>query len=216
MAADNILVLKMTEKGFPKEHMAVMVVALFPFELLFPVLVGGWASRGNPLRPWLVGYPARMLLTLLGCGLLLGFPSSLPIPASYYALTLLLQLGYSLLVNVMFVSQCALFSQVSDPRIGGTYMTLLNTLANLGNTWPKLAVFWLVDQWSCGLSVSEAEQQQPLQQSLWCSRIAGAATDGFYPVSLLCFLLGCLWYAAMRDRVAALGTLDRKAWLTQL
>jgi PAT family acetyl-CoA transporter-like MFS transporter 1 len=32
----------------------------------------------------------------------------------------------------MFVSQMAFFAKVSDPKIGGTYMTLLNTLANLG------------------------------------------------------------------------------------
>jgi PAT family acetyl-CoA transporter-like MFS transporter 1 len=32
----------------------------------------------------------------------------------------------------MFVSQMAFFAQISDPKIGGTYMTLLNTLGNLG------------------------------------------------------------------------------------
>jgi PAT family acetyl-CoA transporter-like MFS transporter 1 len=32
----------------------------------------------------------------------------------------------------MFVSQMAFFATVSDPKIGGTYMTLLNTLTNLG------------------------------------------------------------------------------------
>jgi len=32
----------------------------------------------------------------------------------------------------MFVSMMAFSAKVSDPRIGGTYMTLLNTVANLG------------------------------------------------------------------------------------
>jgi len=32
----------------------------------------------------------------------------------------------------MFVAQMAFFARVSDPLIGGSYMTLLNTLANLG------------------------------------------------------------------------------------
>ena len=35
-------------------------------------------------------------------------------------------------MNAMFVSQMAFFARVSDARVGGTYMTLLNTLANLG------------------------------------------------------------------------------------
>lgn len=37
--------------------------------------------------------------------------------------------------NCMFVAQMALFSRVSDPVIGGTYMTLLNTIANVGSKW---------------------------------------------------------------------------------
>ena len=32
----------------------------------------------------------------------------------------------------MFVCQMAFHAQISDPSIGGTYMTLLNTVANLG------------------------------------------------------------------------------------
>jgi hypothetical protein len=31
--------------------------------------------------------------------------------------------------------QCGFFSLVSDPTIGGTYMTLLNTITNLGGAW---------------------------------------------------------------------------------
>ena len=34
--------------------------------------------------------------------------------------------------QLMFVAQMAFFARVSDPLIGGSYMTLLNTLANLG------------------------------------------------------------------------------------
>lgn len=37
--------------------------------------------------------------------------------------------------NCMFVAQMAFFSRISDPVIGGTYMTLLNTIANVGAKW---------------------------------------------------------------------------------
>jgi hypothetical protein len=36
----------------------------------------------------------------------------------------------------MFIAQMAFFNRVSDARIGGTYLTMLNTLANLGGQWP--------------------------------------------------------------------------------
>lgn len=45
----------------------------------------------------------------------------------------------------MFVASMAFFAKVSDPKSGGTYMTLLNTLSNLGGTWPSTVALWLVD-----------------------------------------------------------------------
>lgn len=45
----------------------------------------------------------------------------------------------------MFVAQMAFFAKISDPAIGGTYMTLLNTVANIGGTWPQALALWFVD-----------------------------------------------------------------------
>ena len=45
----------------------------------------------------------------------------------------------------MFVAVMAFFARISDPAVGGTYMTLLNTLANFGTNWPNTVVLWLVD-----------------------------------------------------------------------
>jgi PAT family acetyl-CoA transporter-like MFS transporter 1 len=53
-------------------------------------------------------------------------------PWYYYALAVLIFGIHQICVYNMFVSQMAFFAHVSDPKIGGTYMTLLNTLTNLG------------------------------------------------------------------------------------
>lgn len=45
----------------------------------------------------------------------------------------------------MFVASMAFFAKISDPAVGGTYMTLLNTLCNLGGNWPGTAALWFVD-----------------------------------------------------------------------
>ena len=39
----------------------------------------------------------------------------------------------------------AFFARISDPAVGGTYMTLLNTLTNLGGNWPATLALWAVD-----------------------------------------------------------------------
>lgn len=45
----------------------------------------------------------------------------------------------------MFVAVMAFFARISDPAVGGTYMTLLNTVCNLGGNWPSTVMLWLVD-----------------------------------------------------------------------
>lgn len=45
----------------------------------------------------------------------------------------------------MFIAILAFFSRISDPRFGGTYMTLLNTLSNLGTIWCNVLVLGVVD-----------------------------------------------------------------------
>jgi hypothetical protein len=48
-AADNISLLKLSEKGFPQEMMALSVVITFPFEIFFPIILGKMAQRA-PLK----------------------------------------------------------------------------------------------------------------------------------------------------------------------
>lgn len=45
----------------------------------------------------------------------------------------------------MSVAGQAFFSRISDPRYGGTYLTLLNTVNNLGTRWPVSLALFLMD-----------------------------------------------------------------------
>ena len=49
---------------------------------------------------------------------------------------------FQIFLYAMFVSIMAFFARVSDPAVGGTYMTLLNTLTNLGGNWPATLALW--------------------------------------------------------------------------
>lgn len=69
----------------------------------------------------------------------------------------------------MFVSVMGFFARISDPIIGGTYMTLLNTVYNLGGNWPNTLVLSLVDDltWATckagsldGLPCQKTEQKE--------------------------------------------------------
>ena len=53
-------------------------------------------------------------------------------PISYYGLILVIFVLHQVTLYSMFVSVMAFFARISDPAVGGTYMTLLNTVTNLG------------------------------------------------------------------------------------
>jgi hypothetical protein len=71
----------------------------------------------------------------------------------------------------MFIAQMAFFNRVSDARIGGTYLTMLNTLANLGGQWPGTIV----------LALKGAINDTP------------GSAKGFYMVAVGSTLLGIAW-----------------------
>eukprot|EP00662_Eupelagonemidae_sp_cell21_P030771 gene30771-25667_t len=67
------------------------------------------------------------------------------VPWAFYSFVCALLVVHGIVSSGMFVSQMALFARVSDPAIGGTYMTLCNTVANLGGNWPGIVSVALVD-----------------------------------------------------------------------
>lgn len=67
--------------------------------------------------------------------------------------------------NVVFISIIAFFSKISDPSIGASYMTLLNTLTNLGSKWITSLSLYLLPQmtwYACKGAVAENPGDVPL------------------------------------------------------
>ncbi|KAL8441646.1 hypothetical protein Emed_007531 [Eimeria media] len=52
---------------------------------------------------------------------------------AFFGVLFLITTLYNICSDLMFVSMMAFFARVSDPRIGGSYMTFLNTVANVGS-----------------------------------------------------------------------------------
>merc|ERR1712086_1213763 len=95
---------------------------------------------------------------------------------------------HSIASNLMFVAQMAFFNRVADERIGGSYMTMLNTVANLGSKWPSTAVMFLVDP----LTTKGCTKLMPgntcasSDQATACKAGGGecvTTSDGFYTLS---------------------------------
>jgi hypothetical protein len=54
-------------------------------------------------------------------------------PLNYFLFYSIINCLYAIVFSAMALTKTAFFTQVSDKKIGGTYMTLYNTLANIGS-----------------------------------------------------------------------------------
>eukprot|EP00741_Cyanophora_paradoxa_P015837 tig00020904_g15289.t1 len=226
-AADAATALKLLDRGFRREDMALLVLVEFPFEIIFAVMAGRWSSGSDPLRPWLNGYRARLLLCPLGALLVYAMPRPVApgagLPLSFYAIVMAYSLIVSLASTAMFVSMCAYFSRISDTAVGGTYMTLLNTLSNLGGTWPKAIVLFLIDYFTTASCRKGSEAVLlPAGQVCTsgdgkdaCSKAGGSCDvgrDGYFVMIVVCLVLGTAILRWLTRTVKYLHTVRESDW----
>lgn len=78
------------------------------------------------------------------------------------------------------VCQGAFFVKISDPAIGGTYLTLLNTASNFGGTWPKLVLLRAMDYATvatCSIGTSRPGEAGPVRSAALISLAIHPQTD---------------------------------------
>ncbi|KAF6119999.1 hypothetical protein HJG60_010336 [Phyllostomus discolor] len=126
--------------------------------------------------------------------------------------------SYALQVTLysMYVSIMAFNAKVSDPLIGGTYMTLLNTVSNLGGNWPSTVALWLVDPLTVKECVGASNQncRTPGAVEL-CKKLGGScvtALDGYYVESIICVLIGFGWWFFLGTKFKKLQDEGPSSW----
>lgn len=195
--------LKMIEKGFKREDLAAAVLIDFPFQILGGWLAAKWSRGDRPLKPWIWAFWPRLGFAFVATLIVYWFPTP-PYSFSFFGLVVVHTVLSSFSTTVQFVGISAFHTRVSDPLIGGTYMTLLNTFTNMGGTWPKWFVLKGVDLFSVatcqvmesGLELAvEATECVSDHGKALCKEINGQCiteTDGYYIVSAICMGLGLL------------------------
>lgn len=125
-ANDAATSLKLLDKGFSQEDMALTVLIDFPFELGLGYYVGKWSSEYPPLQLWCWAFIGRLVAAAFAQFVVMIFPTEGV--TSWYLLTVILEHVFSTSMNTtMFVAVSAFHAKIADPVIGGTYMTLLAT-----------------------------------------------------------------------------------------
>uniref|UniRef100_A0A8C9H851 Acetyl-CoA transporter n=1 Tax=Piliocolobus tephrosceles TaxID=591936 RepID=A0A8C9H851_9PRIM len=133
--------LKMLKRGITKEEFALFNPFYIPLSIISPAIIGKIIKSSKPLNIFYYGYILRYLSNLI-------LSTLLPITHyvysnkfhlcqfyfySYYSYIFLAQVFNHLCIDIMTVSSMNFSNIISDPHIGGTYMTFLNTINNLGS-----------------------------------------------------------------------------------
>lgn len=264
--------LKLLERGFKREDLAVTVLIDVPFEIIFGYYVAKWSSdnknnyednvtttdsdnneedddnddphekmlrrRKNSilrrinyylvgdagvLTPWLYGFLGRLIAAALGSYVVYKFPEDGIVTTHYFILVIIQHLLGSFMNTVQFVGISSFHTRIADPILGGTYMTLLNTLSNFGGTWPRIIVMSMINYFT----VSRCEMPSIGKDYLFngsnknhdCkidSDPLGKITivrDGYYVVNALCIILGLLLYFGfLKGQAQKLQHLPISSW----
>jgi PAT family acetyl-CoA transporter-like MFS transporter 1 len=210
--SDKVKFLKAVEFGMSKQTTALLApTIILPLGIAVPIIATK-VFKGHPLKQFMTAYKLRVtLVPLLDVLMLLAvraFHASTDKSSSaiFWAAVIGSTALFSIVDSMQFNAQMVFFAHRVDPAIGGTYMTLLNTAANLGSTWPASIVMYMVGQ----LSVSPT-----------CSMMDGVekcegGVEAYFPLQLVLSILGVTWIYFMGNKVMQLAGLPDDAWRTHL
>lgn len=125
-ANDGVTNLKLLDKGFSQEDLALTVLIDFPFEISLGYYAGQWSQKYKPMRVWCWAFMGRLVAALVAQFVVTIFPAG-GTTTGYLLLVIVSHVFSTFMNTVMFVAISAFHAKISDPVIGGTYMTLLAT-----------------------------------------------------------------------------------------
>ncbi|KAI9751897.1 MAG: hypothetical protein M4579_005854 [Chaenotheca gracillima] len=228
-ANDAVTNLKLLDKGFSQEDLALTVLIDFPFEISLGYYAGKWSASIPPMYLWCWAFVARLAAAVVAQSIVMAFPAGGT--TSWYLLLVIIGHIFSTFTNtVMFVAISAFHAKIADPTIGGTYMTLLATVSNLGGTFPRFFILKLVDvasvatclppstlptdlkgpaitsPFSC---VLEADKHRCIEGGGVCNM----QRDGYYITNIACVIFGVVtFWGFIKPAALKLQALPLRAW----
>ncbi|KAI6234927.1 hypothetical protein M3Y99_00744000 [Aphelenchoides fujianensis] len=221
---DSMTDLKLIAAGITTDKIASRSIFLPPVQIVLPWLLGKQTAGPRPLNVFLWAYPYRVFMGVVLVGWVFWTPSFRDANGEYPYVYYVLWIGAYYLQQIasycMSLSMMAFMAQISDPKIGGTYMTLLNTLNNLGGNWPTTLVFSITDFFNRKNCVSVVTQKVvgtcnlKVEEEL-CKTggdVCEFEVDGYYISAAICIVLGLVWYKLFYTRIQYFQKIPRSDW----
>lgn len=231
-APDAVSGLKLVEAGVHKENLAMLAVPMVPLQIVLPWVISRITCGPRPLDLLIKAYPWRLMFGLIFPLVVYWTPSvkleDETFPFYYYLVLLVVYGLHQITVYSIFVASMAFSAAISDPSIGGTYMTLLNTISNLGGNWPSTTSLWLVDKLTfsnctqvctttnsidgVGSGNHSATSPTNVTSKMNCVDDCRTTLDGYYIECLICVVFGFLWLQWGVLKLRKMQSLPPAAW----
>ncbi|CAG9860451.1 unnamed protein product [Phyllotreta striolata] len=223
-STDSLMALKLVEAGIPKEKLGLMAIPLIPLQVALPLVIAKYTTGPKPLDVFLKAMPYRIGFGFIAAFLVWITPVLVPeasdgLPFLYIVFLISCYALHQVCVYCMFVAQMAFYAKVSDSSVGGTYMTLLNTVSNLGGNWPAMLALYFVDPltWKrCdgGPESLDNACRNTIEKDLCISKGGQCTTvlDGFYIETVICIVVGYLWYLWGAKKLRNIQGLSENSW----
>jgi len=218
----SITTLKMIDIGISRSKISTMQAVLIPFHLIVPWLIAKRITGPRPLTLFLVAFPYGIFMHCVFAVILWRTPDWRLADGTYPAIVYIVWTVASIFNSFSMIGGLAFFGfvcQVADPLIGGTYVTLMTTLMNLGAMWPSTAAQAINDgiTWKyCYGNATEILAKCDLKEQIpKCADLGGRceiAIDGYYILVAASTFIGLIWLMVVYRPIRWLQKIPRSQW----
>ncbi|CAF1024822.1 unnamed protein product [Rotaria sordida] len=127
--------------GITRDTLALMHIPLLIIHILLPLCLN---ETRCPLLWFARGYIPRLIGSSI-LAIYIFFVSNILDKSYFYPVLIFLLCLNETLVYLMTVSSIGFYARISEPRIAGTYMTLLATISNLGHSLSSTLVLYIAN-----------------------------------------------------------------------
>lgn len=167
----------------PNETLGLLGIPLIIVKVIIPCCI---TRTNRPLTWYYRSYFPRLIMCIL-IAIYVYFTPSILSKWYFYPILICLFIVNESLIYLMLVSRVGFYARISDPCIGGTYITLLSMLGNLGASLTSSTVLYTAG-WIKPDKIS-------------------------YPVLVgICFVCGCIWLILQYKTMIQLQKLPIDQW----
>ncbi|VVC38259.1 Major facilitator superfamily domain,Acetyl-coenzyme A transporter 1 [Cinara cedri] len=219
-SVDATFTLKLIDGGVSKDEIAAIEFIIIGLNICLPFIVIKCISQGKPMNIVLKTMICRLITGIIVTIITYVTPYFIVQTGGlfiiYKVIMVMMYILHQSMIIVMVITILEFFASICDARIGGTNMTLLATVINLGATGSKTGALWLLDFLTfkqCSINPNKlCLYKNDTNVCNSTDETCHVFIDGFYIETFLCTIYGIIWYCAFKKSIITLQSKPIEEW----